>query len=204
MSRVVKMCMLGCLKKNTCSLTYSLAAQIESAPHLILIKLLSRVFCSHTTNSVSVLYRTWRVKVPHKLYCRLSANANYLLIFSLKHKPKTNHLIEWLKANIWIFIRIRELSLTKISKFTDFSTERDVGSLKGGISPFCTAIMVPCWKMTGVRMRTSLFLSTANCGHSLCFVFSIIDPFTKRRQNECGTNAAVTEPTNFCSFSLNY
>lgn len=45
--------------------------------------------------------------------------------------------------------------------------------------PSLQTIMVPCLKMTGVRMRLSLFLSTANRGHSLCFVFSVIAPFTK-------------------------
>ena len=51
------------------------------------------------------------------------------------------------------------------------------------IPSLCRTIMVPCLKMTGVRMRPSLFLSTANRGHSLGFVFSVIAPFTKRRWN---------------------
>lgn len=74
------------------------------------------------------------------------------------------------------------LSLTEIHYFmaTAFPQKGRSYNERCDITSLQT-IMVPCLKMTGVRMRPSLFLSTANRGHSLCFVFSVIAPFTKCR-----------------------
>ena len=72
----------------------------------------------------------------------------------------------------WLFLAGNNFKATAFpQKGHSYNGRCDIPSLQ--------TIMVPCLKMTGVRMRPSLFLSTANRGHSLCFVFSVIAPFTK-------------------------
>lgn len=172
-SRVFKMYMLWFSQKNTCSLVYSMATQTMRASFNFSYSLV-KDFSRNWKRSLCKNERTWRAK---------QTNASELMLITCCYQIQTERCDRLGSEKQFGFSDGKWQSTTGNSfKAAAFPQKGRSHSRRCDI-PSLPAIMVPCLKMTGVRMRPPLLLSTPNRGHSLCFVFSVIAPFTKCRRN---------------------